>query len=351
MTTTHTAKRVPVVTTEITDTRELLLTWKRTTRRATAALLLGCALLPLVPALAQTFPARSITLVVPGAAGGTGDALSRLVSEGMARELGQAVVVENKSGAGGLTGTQGVARAAADGYTLLGTSPSHVINPILHAPRKTYDALKDFEPVTVLARTHQMIVAHPSVPFRDLVGLIDYAKRNPGKLNYGSAGMGSATHLNMELFLSMAGISITHVPYKGSSQARQDVLSGQVQVAVDGLGPALPLIKGGRLIAIGLMSSVRAQSNPEIPTIGEIIPGYASETWYGILAPAGTPRDVVARLNAAAVKVIASRSVSEQFQKLGAEAVGNTPEQFRRMLESEQKVWSKVVRDSGAKAE
>jgi tripartite-type tricarboxylate transporter receptor subunit TctC len=141
------------------------------------------------------------------------------------------------------------------------------------------------------------------------------------------------------------------VPYKGSSQARQDVLSGQVQVAVDGLGPALPLIKGGRLIAIGLMSSVRAQSNPEIPTIGEIIPGYASETWYGILAPAGTPRDVVARLNAAAVKVIASRSVSEQFQKLGAEAVGNTPEQFRRMLESEQKVWSKVVRDSGAKAE
>jgi len=323
----------------------------KSTRRASAAFLLGCALALPATILAQTFPGKTITIVLPGAAGGTGDILARAVGEGMGRELGQAVVVENKPGAGGLIGTQTTATAAADGHTLLGTSPSHVINPLLHAPRKTYDSLKDFEPVTVMAKTHQMIVAHPSVPFRDLAGLIDYARKNPGKLNYGSAGTGSATHLNMELFLSMAGIKITHIPYKGSSQARQDVLSGQVQVAVDGLGPAMPLIKAGHLIAIGLMSSTRAQSNPEIPTVGELVPGYASDTWYGILAPAGTPRDVVARLNAAAVKAIASPPVREQFQKLGAEAVANTPEQFRRMLEVEQKTWSKVVRESGATAE
>jgi len=233
---------------------------------------------------------------------------------------------------------------------LLSVSPSHVINPALHANKKTYDPLKDFEPITVMANTHQVIVAHPSVPVNSLKELIAYAKANPGKLNYGSAGTGSATHLNMALFLQMAGIDVVHVPYKGSTQARQDVLSGQVQLAMDGLLPLQPLIKDGRLKALAITSSKRAQSNPEIPTIGEIVPGYASDTWYGILAPAGTPKEILARLNAAAVKALNSPAVRDRLGKLGAEPVGNSPEEFRKLLEHEQKTWTKVVKDSGAKA-
>ena len=303
-----------------------------------------------LPAAGQGFPNKPIKMIVPLAAAGTGDTLARAVGEEMAKELGQPVVIENKPGAGGLVGTEMVANAPADGYTMLAVSPSHVINPALYA-KKTYDPLKSFEPITVIANTHQMIVAHPSVPAKDLAELIAYAKANPGKLNYGSAGTGSATHLNMELFRTMAGIDIVHVPYKGSTQARQDVLAGQVQLAMDGLLPVQPLIKDGRLKAVGITSSKRAQSNPEIPIIGEVVKGYASDTWYGILVPAGTPKDVLAKLHAAAVKALNSPAVKDRLQKLGAETVGNSPEEFRKLLETEQKLWAKVVKDSGAKVE
>jgi len=303
------------------------------------------------PAAAQSFPSKPIKMIVPLAVGGTGDTLSRAIGEGMTKELGQPIVIDNKPGAGGLVGTEMVASAPGDGYTMLSVSPSHVINPALHAAKKTYDPLKDFEPITIMANTHQIIVAHPSVPFNDLKGLIEYAKKNPGKLNYGSAGTGSATHLNMSLFLQMAGVDIVHVPYKGSTQARQDVLAGQVQIAMDGLLPVQPLIKDGRLKAIALTSSKRSQTNPEIPIIGEVVPGYASDTWYGILVPAKTPKDVIAKLHAAAIKSLADPGVRERLGKLGAEPVGNTPEEFRRILESEQKVWTKAVKDTGAKAD
>ena len=299
----------------------------------------------------QGFPSKPVKIVVPLAAGGTGDTLARTVGEGMARDLGQAFVVENKPGAGGLVGTEIVAASPADGYTLLLVSPSHVINPVLHAGKKTYDPINGFEPVTVFANTHQVIVAHPSVPVGSTQELIAYAKKNPGKLNYGSAGTGSATHLNMALFLSMAGVDIVHVPYKGSTQARQDVLSGQVQLAMDGLLPLQPLIKDGRLKAIALTSSKRSQSNPEIPIIGETVKGFATDTWYALLAPAGTPKDVVARLNASAVKALSAPDVKARLEKLGAEPVGNSPEEFRAMLVREQAVWTKVVKDSGARAD
>jgi tripartite-type tricarboxylate transporter receptor subunit TctC len=321
---------------------------KRTLCAAAAALALSLAA---PAAFAQAYPTKPVKLIVPLAAGGTGDTLARTVGEEMAKVLGQPVVIENKPGAGGLVGTEIVANSPADGYTLLAVSPSHVINPALHAGKKTYDALKDFEPITVMANTHQMIVAHPSVPVKDAKELIDYAKKNPGKLNYGSAGVGSATHLNMALFLSMAGVDVVHVPYKGSTQARQDVLAGQVQLAMDGLLPLQPLIKDGKLKPIGITSSKRAQSNPEIPTLGEAVKGYASDTWYGILVPAGTPKDVQAKLHAAAVKALSSPAVRDRLVKLGAEPVGNSPADFRRMLEAEQKVWARVVKDSGAKAE
>ncbi len=302
-------------------------------------------------ALAQGYPGKPIKLIVPLAAAGTGDTLARTVGEAMAKELGQPVVIENKPGAGGLVGTEMVAASAPDGYTLLAVSPSHVINPALHA-KKTYDPLKDFETITVMANTHQVIVAHPSTPASNLKELIDYAKKNPGKLTYGSAGLGSATHLNMELFKSMAGVDILHVPYKGSTQARQDVLSGQVHLAMDGLLPVQPLIKDGRLKALAITSSRRSQSNPEIPTIAEAgVPGYQSDTWYGLLAPAKTPREIVMKLQQAAVKALRSPEVRDRLARLGAEAVGNTPEEFSRLLVQEQKTWTKVVKDSGAKAE
>lgn len=312
---------------------------------ATAALLSA----PLLAA--AQFPNKPIKMIVPLAAAGTGDTLARTVGEEMAKELGQPVIIDNRPGAGGLVGTETVANAPADGYTLLAVSPSHVINPALYA-KKTYDALKSFEPITVMANTHQVIVAHPSVPAKDLKELIVYAKKNPGKLNYGSAGTGSATHLNMELFKSKAGVDIVHVPYKGSTQARQDVLSGQVQLAMDGLLPLQPLIKDGRLKALAITSGKRAQSNPEIPTINEAgVPGYVSDTWYGILVPAGTPKEIIATLHRAAVKALNSPAVRERLMKLGAEPVGNTPEEFRKMLEREQALWTQVVKSSGAKVE
>ena len=304
-----------------------------------------------MPAAAQAYPSKPIKIIVPLAAGGTGDTLARAVGEEMGRDLGQPVVIENKPGAGGLVGTELVAAAPADGYTLLAVSPSHVINPALHSSKKTYDPIKSFEPITVVANTHQIIVAHPSVPVKDLKELIDYAKKNPGKLNYGSAGTGSATHLNMAMFLSMAGIDVVHVPYKGSTQARQDVLSGQVQLAMDGLLPLQPLIKDGRLKPIGITSSKRAQTNPEIPIIGEVVKGYASDTWYGLMVPAGTPKEIVAKLHASAVKALNAPAVKDRLQKLGAETVGGTPEDFRKLIESEQKTWTKVVKDTGAKAD
>jgi tripartite-type tricarboxylate transporter receptor subunit TctC len=300
-------------------------------------------------ALAQGFPTRTIKIIVPLSAGGTGDTLARTMAEAMTKELGQPVIIENKPGAGGLVGAESALQAAPDGYTLLAVSPALIINPLIHADKKTYDALKSFDPVTVMANTHQMIVAHPSTGFKTTRDLIDYAKKNPGKLSYGSAGTGSATHLNMELMLSMAGIDILHVPYKGSTQARQDVLAGQVQLASDGLLPLQPLIKDGRLVAIGIMSSKRAQSNPEIPTIGETVKGYASDTWYGIVAPAGVPKDVLAKLHAAAVRGLTQPATKERFANLGAEIVANSPEEFRALLESEQKTWSKVVKDLAGK--
>ena len=316
-----------------------------------AAALVAAVLLSPFAAAAQGFPTKPIKMIVPLAAGGTGDTLARAVGEQMGKELGQPVVIENKPGAGGLVGTEIAKNSPADGYTLLSVSPSHLINPALHGVKKTYDPIKDFEPITVMANTHQIIVAHPSVPVSSLQELIDYAKKNPGKLNYGSAGTGSATHLNMAMFMNMAGIDVVHVPYKGSTQARQDVLSGQVQLAVDGLLPLQPLIKDGRLKPLALTSSKRAQSNPDIPIIGEVVKGYASDTWYGIIAPAGTPKDVIAKLSAAAVKALNSPAVKERMHKLGAETVGNSPEEFARLLESEQKLWTRAVKESGAKVD
>jgi tripartite-type tricarboxylate transporter receptor subunit TctC len=304
-----------------------------------------------VSCAAQPYPARPVHVIVPLAAAGTGDTLARVVTEEMAKILGQPFIVENRPGSGGVIGTEAVAKSAPDGYTLVSASPSHVIHAALR-PRIGYDPIKDFEPITVIANTHQLIVGHPSVPAANVKELVAYAKSNPGKLNYGSAGTGSATHLNMELFKAMTGTFITHIPYRGSTQSRQDLLAGEVQLSVDGLIPTLPLIRAGKLRAYGLASSHRSSIAPEIPTLAEAgVPGYASDTWYGMAAPAGTPKEIVATLHAAAIKAINTPSVRERLTAQGAELVGNSPAEFRSLLERELQLWTKIVKFSGAKVD
>lgn len=297
---------------------------------------------------ADQFPNKVIRMIVPLAPGGTGDTLARTVGEEMGKQLNTNIVVDNRPGAGGLIGTETVASAAPDGYTLINVSPSHVINPALHT-RKTYDPIKDFEAVIHIANTYQIIVAHPSMPAKTLKELIDLAKKTPGKLSYGSAGTGSATHLNMELFKSMAGVDITHIPYKGSTFARMDTVGGQVQLAMDGLLPVLPLIKEGKLRPLGLTSSKRSQIAPDIPTIGETVPGYATDTWYGILVPAKTPKPIIATLHGAALKAMNTPATAARLKQLGTDPVGGTSEQFAKLIGSEAKLWAKVVQVSGAK--
>lgn len=314
-----------------------------------SALLLGALLS--AQCGAQAYPAKPVRVVVPLAAGGTGDTLARFVGEEMAKLLGQPFLVENRPGSGGVIGTEMVAKSAPDGYTLISASPSHVIHPALR-PNVGYDPIRDFEPITVIANTHQLIVGHPSVPATTVKELIAYARSHPGKLNYGSAGSGSATHLNMELFKSMTGTFIVHIPYRGSTQSRQDLVAGEVQLSVDGLLPTLPLIRAGKLRAFGLTSSRRSSIAPEIPTLAEAgVTGYASDTWYGLMAPAGTAKEIVLTLHAAAVKAIGTPALRERLTQQGAELVGGTPAEFRKLLERELVLWTKVVKDSGAKVD
>jgi tripartite-type tricarboxylate transporter receptor subunit TctC len=320
-------------------------------KRLFVVALAACGVALALSAAADGYPGKPIKLIVPLAAAGTGDTLARAVGEEMGRILGQPVVIENRPGAGGLVGTEYVAAAAPDGYTLLAVSPSHVINATLYS-KAGYDPVKSFEPISLMAYTHQILVAHPSVPFNDLKGLIAYAKQHPGELNYGSAGTGSATHLNMELFNSMAGVKIVHVPYKGSTQARQDVVGGQVQLAMDGLLPVMALIKEGRLKGLALTSGHRSPSAPEIPTMAEAgVPGYVSDTWYGLLAPAGTPKEVLAKLEDAAMRAIKTPAVRDRLTKAGAEPAGSSAAEFRKTIEREKPIWAKVVKDSGAKVD
>ena len=297
---------------------------------------------------ADQYPSKVIRMIVPLAPGGTGDTLARTVGDEMSKTLGTNIVVDNRPGAGGLIGTQTVAGAAPDGYTLINVSPSHVITPALYSG-KTYDPIKDFEAVIHIANTYQIIVAHPSMPAKNLRELIAMAKATPGKLSYGSAGTGSATHLNMELFKSMAGVDITHIPYKGSTFARMDTVGGQVQLAMDGLLPVLPLIKEGKLRPLGLTSSKRSPIAPDIPTIGETVPGYATDTWYGILVPAKTPKPIIATLHSAALKAMNTPATAARLKQLGTDPVGGTSEQFAKLIASEAKLWAKVVQVSGAK--
>ncbi|MEO8675947.1 MAG: tripartite tricarboxylate transporter substrate binding protein [Casimicrobiaceae bacterium] len=303
-----------------------------------------------IVASAQTYPAKPIRLVVPFPPGGATDILARDVAQKLTEAWGQQVIVDNRPGAGGNIGSELVAKAAPDGYTLeMGTVGTHAINASLYA-KMPYDHVKDFAPVILVAGVPNVLVVNPALPANSVAELIAYAKANPGKLNFASSGNGTSIHLSGELFKFMAGVQMTHVPYKGSAPALQDLLGGQVQLMFDNLPPSLPQIKAGKLRALAVTSLTRAPALPDVPTMAEAgLPGFEASSWFGVLAPAGTPPAIVTKLNAEIAKWLATPEAKERLSKQGANAAGGTPEDFAKHIAAETAKWAKVVKDSGAK--
>jgi tripartite-type tricarboxylate transporter receptor subunit TctC len=284
---------------------------------------------------------------VPLAAGGTGDTLARLLAEEMAKSLGGTLIIDNRPGSGGIIGTEAVAKGAPDGYTLLHTSSSHVMHPALR-PKLSYDAVKDFAVIARTADTHQVLLAHPSFPPNSAKELLAYARAN--RVFYGSAGNGSATHLHMELLKSLAGIELEHVPYKGSTQARTDLLAGQIQLAFDGLLPNLPQLRAGKLKALALASSRRSAAAPEVPTLSEAgVPAYQSDTWYALFAPAGVAKPVLERLRSTAEQALKAPALREKFLQQGAEPTDSTPAELESLMRAELARWTKLVAEAHVK--
>jgi tripartite-type tricarboxylate transporter receptor subunit TctC len=303
-------------------------------------------------AQAQDYPSRPITLVVPYAAGGGNDVMARIVAEKMSKTLGQQIVIENKGGAGGSIATRQVAKAAPDGYTLgLGGTGTLAINPTLY-PNVGYDPRKDFSPVGLIATSALVVLTNPQVSATSISELIALAKREPGTLNYASAGVGSGIHLGAELFAAMAGIKLTHVPYKGSSPALTDLIGGHVSIYFSSLPPAIALVKEGKVRALAVTGSKRSDIFPNLPTVAEgALPGYEAVLHYGIVAPAGTPRAIIDKLNAAMRAALAEPDVRERIIADGAEPLAGTPEDYAADIDREETKWSAVVKRSGAKVE
>ena len=310
--------------------------------------------LPLSKAVAQAaYPAKPVRMIVPFPAGGTTDIIGRAAAQELTRTLNQQFIVENRPGAGGNIGSEQVAKAAADGYTLLVcTVGTHGINASLY-DKLPYDPVRDFAPVTLVATVPNVLVVNPSLPAGNVRELIALAKSRPGKLNYASSGNGTSIHLSAELFKAMTGTFITHIPYRGSSPALTDLIAGQVDLMFDNLPSALPHIKAGKLRALGLTSARESVALPGVPTIQQAggLAGYEASSWFGIVAPAGTPADIVALLQKQVAAGLARPDLREKLVGQGAEPVGNTPEQFATYIRNEITKWSKVIKASGAKVD
>ena len=315
----------------------------------------GLALLSIATVRAQApiaYPSKPIKLVVPFPAGGPLDAAGRAIAQKLNEAWGQPVVVENKPGAGGNIGADAVAKSPADGYTLvMGALSTHAVNPHLYA-KMPYDALKDFAPVTLVAVTPNVLVLNPSVPANSVAELIALAKASPGKLSFASGSNGSAGHLAGELFKSLAKVDIVHVPYKGGAPAMQDLLGGQVQFMFDNLANSMAQMKAGKLKAFAVTTAKRSSLAPELPTMSEVgVPGFDISTWYGIFVPAGTPPEIVRKLNAEIVRWLASDDARDKLKTQGAEPAPTTPEQFDAFVRAENAKYAKIVKDSGARVD
>ena len=324
----------------------------RVSLRAAASLSAALALsAPHAAAAAEPYPARPVRFVVAFPPGGGTDIIARSIAQKLGERLGQQVLVDNRPGAGGNIGTDIVAKSSPDGYTLLmGSAGPLAINASLFA-RMPFDP-KDLAPVTLAASTPNVLVVHPSLPAATVRELIALAKARPGEINFASSGHGTPAHLAGELFNSMAGVKLIHVPYKGAAPALADLLGGQVQLMFSTMPPALPHVKDGKLRALAVTSLKRSPAAPDLPTVDEIaLPGFEANTWHGVVVPAGTPGAIVARLNREIVAILHLPDVVERLSGQGAEALGSTPEEFAAYIKSESVKWAKVVRDSGAKAE
>jgi tripartite-type tricarboxylate transporter receptor subunit TctC len=296
---------------------------------------------------AQAWPTKPVRMIIPFPPGGTTDILARVAAQKLSEALGQQVVPDNRAGAAGNIGTELVAKAPPDGYTLV-TAPGSTltIHPSLYA-KLGFDPLRDFAPVTILAAVPNLLVVHPSLPARNVKELIALAKAKPGQLNYASTGAGQSTHLSMELFKTMAGVKITHVPYKGSAPAVTDLLGGHVSLMFDNMPSALPHVKAGKLRGLAVSSVKRSPSAPDIPTVAEsALPGFEVSVWFAVLAPAATPKPIVERLNQVLVKALQAPDVRERLASQGAEPIGNTPEQFTQQMKRDLAKWAKVVKDA-----
>jgi len=310
-----------------------------------------CILLSVAAAsvLAQGYPDKPLKLVVPFPPGGPTDIVGRLVAQKLAEGIGQPVVVENRPGAGGTVGSTAVARAPADGYTLLYGSTTLAIAPSLYRDL-AYDPRTAFAPISLVSRGPIIAAVNAQLPAKTLKDFIALAKSSPGRINYGSAGSGTPPHLAAELFKTVAGVDLVHVPYKGGGPAVSDLAGGQVQVIFEGLPTLLPHIKSGKVRALAITGAKRDPALPEVPTFAEAgLPGYDANFWNGLVAPAGTPAEVIARLNSVLVQALATPEVHAAFVRLGLEAAGTTPQQFGDFIAAEIDKWARVVKASGAK--
>ena len=304
------------------------------------------------PALAETWPTRPIRFIVPFAPGGGGDVVGRIIGQRMSEQLGKPLVIDNRAGGGGTLGCELAAKAAPDGYTLLlGNVGPIAVGPALY-PKLAYDPVRDFAPVTMIASFPNLLVANPGLPFKTVPELVAYAKSRPGTLNFASAGAGTSTHLAGELFKSVAGIDVVHVPYKGGAAAMTDIIAGQVAYYFGTMPSSMPLAKAGKLRALAVTSLTRSPAAPEVPTIAESgYPKFETAAWYGLMFPTGTPREIVARTNAATMVVLALPDIRERLVHEGSEPLGSTPAQFGAYIKAEIAKWSAVVKAANLKVD
>jgi tripartite-type tricarboxylate transporter receptor subunit TctC len=298
------------------------------------------------------YPERAIRLIVPFPPGGPNDVLGRVIAAKLTEQLGQQIVVDNRGGAGGIIGAELAARAAPDGYTLfLGGTASMSINPVLHR-KLGYDPVADFAAVSLIGTAPSLLSLHPSLPVRNVKELIDAAKARPGQLTFASSGVGTAPHLAGELFNTLAGVRLVHVPYRGGGPAFVDLIAGQVAMYFAGISAALPFVKDGKLRGIAVTAAQRSAAMPEMPTIAESgLPGYEVSNWYAIVTVVGTPKEIIARLNYELVKALATDDVRKRFLDLGTDPIGSDPAQLAAYIRSEIPKWTKVIRSAGMKAD
>lgn len=310
----------------------------------------ACAtLLPAGAAFAQNYPERQVRLVIPYPPGGGTDIIGRVVAQHLGTNLGQQFVVDNRGGAGGTIGTDAVAKSAADGYTLLMVPTSHVINPSIY-PKLPYDTLRQFTSITLAASATIVLGAHPSVPVKSVKELIAFAKARPGQLNFGSAGNGTVFHLTGELFKRQAGVDVVHVPFKGGGPVVQALAGGQITLAFETMLAMTSHMQAGRIRPLAVTSAKRSSVMPELPTVAELgFPDIIAENWYGFYAPAGTPAEIVSKLNAEIVKILKLPEVRKRFQELGTETMGSTPRELDDYLRKEMAKWSRTAKEAGAR--